>query len=39
MIGASISKWTMSYFAVALAWLLVALVLMVAGIGYPAAEL
>ncbi len=39
MIGASISKWTMSYFAVALAWLLVALALMVAGIGYPAADL
>jgi hypothetical protein len=39
MIGASIAKWTMSYFAIALAWLFVALALMVAGIGYPAANL
>ena len=39
MIGASISRWTMSYFAMALAWLFVALALMVAGIGYPAAHL
>ena len=39
MIGASISRWTMSYFAMALAWLLVALALMVAGIGFPAADL
>jgi hypothetical protein len=39
MIGAGISKWTMSYFALALTWLLVALVLMVAGLGYPAADL
>src|SRR4051812_4419966 len=39
MIGASISRWTMSYFAMALAWLLVALALMVAGAGYPAAHL
>lgn len=39
MIGASISRWTMSYFATALAWLLVALVLMVAGLGFPAAHL
>jgi hypothetical protein len=39
MIGASISRWTMSYFAVALAWLLVALALMVAGIGFPAVHL
>jgi hypothetical protein len=36
MIGVSLSRWTMTYFAVALAWLAVALVLMVAGIGYPA---
>ena len=36
MIGASISRWTMSYFATALAWLFVALALMVAGFGYPA---
>jgi len=39
MIGASISRWTMSYFAMALAWLLVALTLMVTGIGFPAADL
>jgi hypothetical protein len=39
MIGASISKWTMTYFAAALAWLFVALGLMVAGIGYPAADI
>jgi hypothetical protein len=39
MIGASISRWTMSYFAMALAWLFVALALMVAGVGYPAANL
>jgi hypothetical protein len=39
MIGASISRWTMSYFAVALAWLFVALALMAAGVGYPAAHL
>ena len=39
MIGASISRWTMSYFAMALAWLFVALALMVAGVGYPAAHL
>lgn len=38
MIGASISRWTMSYFAMALAWLLLALTLMMAGVGYPAAE-
>lgn len=39
MIGASISRWTMTYFAIALAWLFAALALMVAGIGYPAADL
>ena len=39
MIGATISRWTMSYFAMALAWLFVALALMVAGVGYPAAHL
>ena len=39
MIGASIARWTMSYFAAALAWLFVALALMVAGIGYPSAHL
>lgn len=39
MIGASISRWTMSYFATALVWLFVALALMVAGLGYPATHL
>lgn len=39
MIGASISRWTMSYFAAASAWLLVALALMVAGVGFPATHL
>jgi hypothetical protein len=39
MIGAAISRWTMSYFAMALAWLFVAMVLMVAGIGYPAVDI
>jgi hypothetical protein len=38
MIGTSISRWTMTYFAMALAWLFVALALMVAGIGYPVAD-
>ena len=38
MIGANISRWTMSYFAMAFAWLFVALALMVAGIGFPAAR-
>jgi hypothetical protein len=39
MVGAGISRWTMSYFAMAVAWLFVALALMVAGFGYPAAHL
>lgn len=39
MIGASISRWTMSYFAMALAWLFLALALMVASVGYPVAEI
>ena len=37
MIGGSLSRWTMSYFAVAIAWLLAAEFLMVSGFGYPAA--
>ena len=37
MIGASLSRWAMSYFAVAIAWLFAAEVLMVAGFGYPTA--
>jgi len=36
---ASLSRWTMSYFAAALAFLLAAEVLAIAGIGYPAAGL
>lgn len=39
MTGSSLSRWTMSYFAFALGWLFVALALMVAGIGYPAADI
>jgi hypothetical protein len=39
MVGNSISRWTMTYFAMALAWLFVALVLMMAGVGYPAADI
>lgn len=39
MIGASISRWTITYFAVALTWLFAALILMVAGVGYPASEI
>jgi hypothetical protein len=39
MIGGTLSKWTMTYFALALAWLFVALALTVAGIGYPSAGL
>lgn len=35
MIGASISRWTMSYFAAALVALLLALALMALGYGYP----
>ena len=37
MVGNNISRWTMTYFAMAFAWLFVALVLMMAGVGYPAA--
>jgi hypothetical protein len=39
MIGATISRWTMSYFAMAIAWLFVALALMVGGFGFPSADL
>lgn len=39
MIDGSISRWTMTYFAVALTWLLAALTLMIAGIGHPATDL
>src|SRR3569833_2475960 len=39
MIGGSITRWTMTYFAAALTWLLAALALMVVGIGHPAADI
>ncbi|MBR0849859.1 hypothetical protein JQ543_19050 [Bradyrhizobium diazoefficiens] len=39
MIGGSLFRWTMAYFAAALAWLLVALALMLGGVGYPAADI
>ncbi|MET4206770.1 hypothetical protein ABIB95_001570 [Bradyrhizobium sp. LA2.1] len=39
MIGSSVSRWTMSYFAVAIAWLFTAEALMVAGFGFPAADI
>jgi hypothetical protein len=38
MIGTSISRWTMSYFAVAVGWLFAAQAMMIAGIGFPAAD-
>ena len=38
MIGSDLSRWTISYFAVAIAWLLGAEVLMVAGFGAPSAD-
>lgn len=39
MPGVTLSRWTMSYFAAALASLMAALVLMAAGVGHPAAPL
>jgi hypothetical protein len=39
MIGSSVSKWTMSYFATGIAWLFLAEALMVGGFGFPAADL
>ncbi|MBR0714968.1 hypothetical protein [Bradyrhizobium liaoningense] len=38
MIGGSVSKWTMSYFAMGIAWLFAAEALMIAGFGYPGAD-
>ncbi len=35
----SLSRWTISYFAVAIAWLIAAEALMVAGFGFPAADI
>ena len=39
MIGSALSRWTMASFAAALAFLVGALVLMVAGYGFPAADI
>jgi hypothetical protein len=35
MIGGNLSKWTMSYFAIAIVWLILAEVLMTVGFGFP----
>jgi hypothetical protein len=35
MIGGNLSKWTMSYFAIAIVWLILAEILMTVGFGFP----
>jgi hypothetical protein len=37
--GGNLCKWTISYFAAALAWLVVAEILMVAGFGFPSVDI
>lgn len=39
MIGGSLSKWTMSFFAIAVSWLIAAEVVMATGVGFPTADL
>jgi hypothetical protein len=39
MIGRNLSKWTMSYFAIAIVWLIAAEATMMSGFGFPSAEL
>lgn len=39
MVGGTLSKWTISFFASAIAWLIAAEMLMAAGFGFPVADL
>ena len=39
VVGTSVCKWTVSYFALAVVWLLLAEVLMVAGLGFGQTEI